>query len=104
MKGLRLGKTYTLEVRAVNDEGPLLPAYGHDSTCCEPLLAGIQAPTQVIGDAAFIALDRQQELKQHHIHLRTPLKRNSAPQRESPLSPPLGRKGSDDASKPSMPN
>ena len=71
--GLRI-TDYGLIVHA-----PLLPAYGHDSTCCEPLLAGIQAPTQVIGDAAFLALDRQQELKQHHIHLLTPLKRNMQP-------------------------
>ena len=71
--GLRI-TDYGLIVHA-----PLLPAYGHDSTCCEPLLAGIQAPTQGIGDAAFLALDRQQELKQHHIHLLTPLKRNMQP-------------------------
>ena len=69
--GLRI-TDYGLIVHA-----PLLPAYGHDSTCQEPLLAGVQAPTEVIGDAAFLALNRQQELKQaHHIHLRTPLKSN----------------------------
>ena len=51
---------------------PLLPAYGHDSTCRDALLAGLHSPTQVLGDAAFLALDRQHELKQHHIHLRTP--------------------------------
>ena len=69
--GLRI-TDYGLIVHA-----PLLPAYGHDSTCQDPLLAGVQAPTQGIGDAAFLALNRQQELKQaHHIHLRTPLKRN----------------------------
>ena len=97
--GLRI-TDYGLIVHA-----PLLPAYGHDSTCCEPLLAGIQAPTQGIGDAAFLALDRQQELKQHHLHLLPPSNAIcSPPKRESPLSPPLGRKGSDDASKPSMPN
>ena len=46
---------------------------------CDPLLAGLQAPTHVLGDAAFIGLDRQQELQQHHIHLLTPLKRNMQP-------------------------
>ena len=71
--GLRI-TDYGLIVHA-----PLLPAYGHDSTCCEPLLAGLQTPTQGIGDAAFLALDRQQELQQHHIHLLTPLKRNMQP-------------------------
>ena len=69
--GLRI-TDYGLIVHA-----PLLPAYGHDSTCCEPLLAGIQAPPK--GSAMpFLALDRQQ-LKQHHIHLLTPLKRNMQP-------------------------
>ena len=71
--GLRI-TDYGLIVHA-----PLLPAYGHDSTVCDPLLAGLQAPTQVIGDAAFIGLDRQQQLQQHHIHLLTPLKRNMRP-------------------------
>ena len=71
--GLRI-TDYGLIVHA-----PLLPAYGHDSTCCDALLAGLQTPTQVIGDSAFIGLDRQQELKQHHIHLQTPLKRNMQP-------------------------
>ena len=33
----------------------------------------------MLGDAAFLALDRQQELKQHHLHLLTPLKRNMQP-------------------------
>ena len=68
--GLRI-TDYGLIVHA-----PLLPAYGHDSTCRDPLLA---TPTQVLGDSAFLALDRQQELKQHHIHLLTPLKRNMIP-------------------------
>ena len=72
--GLRI-TDYGLIVHA-----PLLPAYGHDSTCRDPLLAGLQTPTQVLGDAAFVALDRQQELQQkHHIHLLTPLKRNMIP-------------------------
>ena len=71
--GLRI-TDYGLIVHA-----PLLPAYGHDSTCRDPLLAGLQTPTQVLGDAAFLALDRQQELKQHHLHLLTPLKRNMQP-------------------------
>ena len=81
--GLRI-TDYGLIVHA-----PLLPAYGHDSTCRDPLLAGLQTPTQVLGDSAFLALDRQQELKQHHLHLLTPLKRNMhPPKHESPLSPP----------------
>jgi hypothetical protein len=71
--GLRI-TDYGLIVHA-----PLLPAYGHDSTGRDPLLAGLQTPTQVLGDSAFLALDRQQELKQHHIHLLTPLKRNMIP-------------------------
>ncbi len=71
--GLRI-TDYGLIVHA-----PILPAYGHDSTVCDPLLAGLQAPTHVIGDAAFIGLDRQQHLQQHHIHLLTPLKRNMRP-------------------------
>ena len=50
--GLRI-TDYGLIVHA-----PLLPAYGHDSTCRDPLLAGLQTPTQVLGDAAFLALDR----------------------------------------------
>ena len=61
---------------------PLLPAYGHDSTVCDPLVAGLQAPTCVLGDAAFIGLDRQQELHHHHIELLTPLKRNMQPTNE----------------------
>ena len=71
--GLRI-TDYGLIVHA-----PLLPAYGHDSTGRDPLLAGLQTPTQVLGDSAFLALDRQQELKQHHLHLLTPLKRNMIP-------------------------
>ena len=72
--GLRI-TDYGLIVHA-----PLLPAYGHDSTCRDSLLAGLQTPTQGLGDAAFVALDRQQELQQkHHIHLLTPLKRNMIP-------------------------
>ena len=50
---------------------PLLPAYGHDSTLCDPLLAGLETPTHVLGDAAFIGLDRQQQLQHHPIHLLT---------------------------------
>ena len=97
--GLRI-TDYGLIVHA-----PLLPAYGHDSTCCEPLLAGIQAPTQVLGDAAFLALDRQQQLQQHHLHLLTPSNAICSPPRpENPWSPPTGHTDSDDASKPSMPN
>lgn len=71
--GLRI-TDYGLIVHA-----PLLAAQGHDSPCRDALLAGLQAPTQVIGDAAFLALERQQELQQHHIHLLTPLKRNMQP-------------------------
>ena len=72
--GLRI-TDYGLIVHA-----PLLPAYGHDSTVCDPLLAGLQPPTHVLGDAAFIGLDRQQQLQHnHHIHLLTPLKRNMQP-------------------------
>ena len=69
--GLRI-TDYGLSVHA-----PLLPAYGHDSTCCDSLLAGVPAATRVLADAAFIGLDRQQHLQQnHHIHLLTPLKGN----------------------------
>ena len=74
--GLRI-TDYGLIVHA-----PLLAAYGHDSTWCDALVAGIQAPTQVIADAAFLALERQQQLKTHHIHLLTPLKRNMQPTQE----------------------
>lgn len=69
--GLRI-TDYGLIVQA-----PLLPAYGHDSTCCDPLLAGVPVATRVRADAAFIGLDRQQHLQQnHHLHLLTPLKGN----------------------------
>ena len=72
---------------------PLLPAYGQDSTCCDALLAGVQAPTQVIGDAAFIALDRQQDLQAHPIYLLTPLKRNMrCTQARKPFVAPGGAK------------
>ena len=69
--GLRI-TDYGLIVHA-----PLLPAYGHDSTCCDALLAGVQAPTKGLADAAFIALEHQQHLQQTYpIPLLTPLKRN----------------------------
>jgi len=72
--GLRI-TDYGLIVQA-----PLLQAYGHDSTCREALLVGLHAPTQVVGDAAFLDLDRQQELKERaQIHLLTPLKSNMQP-------------------------
>ena len=71
--GLRI-TDYGLIVHA-----PLLPAYGHDNTYRDQLIAGLQAPTQVIGDAAFLALERQQQLQQRHIHLVTPIKRNMQP-------------------------
>ena len=72
--GLRI-PDYGLMVHAA-----MRPAYGHDSPCRDSLLAGLQTPTQVLGDAAFVALDRQQELQQkHHLHLLTPLKRNRIP-------------------------
>ena len=58
---------------------PLLLADGHDNTCRDALLAGLHSPTQVLGYAAFLALDRQHELKQHHIYLRIPLKCNMQP-------------------------
>ena len=98
--GLRI-TDYGLIVHA-----PLLPAYGHDSTCRDALLAGLEAPTRVIGDAAFLALDRQQELKQHHIHLLTPPQAQYAAYRgaKALCRPALGPKGSDASSKPSMPN
>lgn len=69
---------------------PLLQAYGHDSLCRDDLLAGLQAPTQVLGDAAFLDLQRQQELKQdYQIHLLTPLKSNMhlTPARKPFVSP-----------------
>ena len=97
--GLRI-TDYGLIVHA-----PLLPAEGHDSTLCDPLLAGLHTPTHVLGDAAFIGLDRQQQRQQHHIHLLTPSNAIcSPPRRENPLSLRRGPKRSDDASKPSMPN
>jgi hypothetical protein len=72
--GLRI-TDYGLIVHA-----PLLQAYGHDSTCRDALLAGLSAPTQVVGDSAFLDLDRQQELKTSaQIHLLTPLKSNMQP-------------------------
>ena len=72
--GLRI-TDYGLIVHA-----PLLQAYGHDSMCRVDLLAGIQTPTQVIGDSAFLDLERQQELKEkQQIHLLTPLKSNMQP-------------------------
>ena len=59
---------------------PLLQAYGHDSTCRDDLLAGLQTPTQVVSDSAFLDLARQQELQEdHHIRLLTPLKGNMQP-------------------------
>jgi hypothetical protein len=69
--GLRI-TDYGLIVHA-----PLLQAYGHDSTCRDALLAGVQPDTQVVGDSAFLDLERQQELKDvYQIHLLTPLKCN----------------------------
>jgi hypothetical protein len=72
--GLRI-TDYGLIVHA-----PLLQAYGHDSLCRDDLLAGLGAATQVLGDAAFLDLARQQELKgTYQIHLLTPLKSNMKP-------------------------
>ena len=69
--GLRI-TDYGLIVHA-----PLLQAYGHDSTCRDALLTGVEPDTRVVGDAAFLDLERQQELKEvYQIHLLTPLKRN----------------------------
>ncbi len=59
---------------------PLLQAYGHDSTCRDALLTGVEPHTQVVGDSAFLDLERQHELKEvYQIHLLTPLKSNMQP-------------------------
>lgn len=82
--GLRITQ-YGLIVHA-----PLLPAYGHDSTCRDALLTGVAPATQVVGDSAFLDLDRQQELKKiYQIHLLTPLKSNMqlTPQRQPFIQP-----------------
>jgi hypothetical protein len=82
--GLRI-TDYGLIVHA-----PLLQAYGHDSTCREALLAGVGPGTRVVGDSAFLELERQQELKEvYQIHLLTPLKSNmkSTPERRSFVLP-----------------
>jgi hypothetical protein len=72
--GLRI-TDYGLIVHA-----PILQAYGHDSTCRDALLAGVEPDTQVVGDSAFLDLERQQELNQvYQIHLLTPLKSNMQP-------------------------
>jgi hypothetical protein len=72
--GLRITE-YGLIVHA-----PLLQAYGHDSTCRDALLTGVEPTIQVVGDAAFLDLERQQELKEvYHIQLLTPLKSNMKP-------------------------
>jgi hypothetical protein len=72
--GLRI-TAYGLIVHA-----PLLQAYGHDSTCRDALLAGLPPATKVVGDSAFLDLDRQQELKTtYQLHLLTPLKTNMQP-------------------------
>ena len=69
--GLRI-TDYGLIVHA-----PLLQAYGHDSTCRDALLTGVEPDTQVVGDSAFLDLERQQELKKvYQIQLLTPLKSN----------------------------
>jgi len=52
-------------------------AYGHDSTCRDALLAGVEPTTQVVGGSAFLDLQRQQELKEvYQVHQLTPLKSN----------------------------
>ena len=87
--GLRI-TDYGLIVHA-----PLLQAYGHDSTCRDDLLAGLQTPTQVVGDSAFLDLARQQELQEdHHIRLLTPLKGNMQPtdQRNPFIAPQSGHR------------
>lgn len=72
--GLRI-TDYGLIVHA-----PILQAYGHDSTCRDALLTGVQPDTQVVGDSAFLDLDRQQELDEvYQIQLLTPLKSNMQP-------------------------
>jgi len=72
--GLRITE-YGLIVHA-----PILQAYGHDSTCRDALLTGVVPDTQVVGDSAFLDLERQQELKEiYQIHLLTPLKSNMKP-------------------------
>ena len=59
---------------------PLVQAYGHDSTCRDALLAGVLPATKVVGDSAFIDLERQRELKTtYQLHLLTPLKTNMHP-------------------------
>jgi hypothetical protein len=59
---------------------PLVQAYGHDSTCRDDLLAGVHPATQVLGDAAFLDLERQQELNDtYQIRLLTPLRANIKP-------------------------
>ena len=72
--GLRITE-YGLIVHA-----PLRQAYGHDSTCRDALLTGVEADIQVVGDSAFLDLERQQELKEvYQIHLLTPIKSNMQP-------------------------
>jgi hypothetical protein len=59
---------------------PLVQAYGHDSTCRDDLLAGVHPATQVLGDAAFLDLERQQELNDtYQLRLLTPLRANMRP-------------------------
>jgi len=69
--GLRI-TDYGLIVHA-----PILQAYGHDSTCRDALLTGVEPNTKVVGDAAFLDRERQQERNDvDQIHLLTPLKSN----------------------------
>ena len=44
------------------------------------MLAGVHSDTQVVGDSAFLDLERQQELKAlYQVHLLTPLNSNMHP-------------------------
>ena len=59
---------------------PLVQAYGHDSTYRDALLAGVLPATKVVGDRAFIDLERKRKLKTtYQRHLLTPLKTNMYP-------------------------
>jgi len=55
----------------------ILQAYGHDATCRDDLLEGVQSDTTVIGDCAFLDLEWQQDCyEKDRIAVLTPIKSN----------------------------
>ena len=75
--GLRI-TDYGLIVHA-----PLLQAYGHDSRCRDELLCGVAPNTFVLGDAAFLDLDWQQQCQEDHaVRVLTPIKSNMEPTKQ----------------------